>query len=815
MTRWSACALVASMLAVPSWASAQWGGFVDVSADREVARYDFEGAAGSNENYYDGDFGDFDGDGRIDRAIISRYGLLWNAGEGIFVPVSSQRDATTRPNSRPSLTGYAFGDEARIGNDAVQWVDLDGDGDLDVVQGGNGEPFVVQMNRGGRFTVTQRLSASAVQIVTTDLERDGDADLLVACWFAGGPADFTVFVNDGRGELTDETAARGLDIGARQIIGLASGDVDGDGDFDVLAVSREAGQLWIFSNDGAGSFTRREVDVAGRFRVTSGFAQTLSLGDIDGDGDLDAIMATDDYVGSSSVVGHLAFVNDGSGGFAEEAGSRFVVAGGVTGRLVGANGKLLDVDYDGDLDFLAFTDLAGPPLNFQLYLNDGDGVFTWSREGVPAFGAGRPSSVGADTDVADLNGDGTYDVWVGIGGGQVTHLENTWRDPSGLPADVPRDVRVEGAEGGAITLSWSPPPFAATARHYIVYRSVAAGRERRDRERLRVVGLTAFEDEGFSAPLGGWSASALLDDAVSWRDGRVQFRDEDIEPGVRYFYSVSHVGPENAESAPSGEVSGQVSAPSGADERAPRLQIVSPTTESWASSVRLVVTHADASGIDAASLSLTLDVDAAGAPAGTNLAERALVRQGDVTIAWVSGLPVGPVELVARVADAAGNVAESRRTFAVVVEPGAAPSLSASGSPASGAAPLDVALEASASAGGEVLRWEWDFGDGATAIGRRARHRYATEGRYTATVRAIDHTGASGTATVEIEVAPCETSCGPPDAGPPGDDAAAGVDGGVGDDDRVPARGGCSASGGARPIAWSLWVLALWAWRRR
>ena len=490
------------LLGAPAIGAAQWRGFVDASGDREVTRYDFEGGAGSNENYYDGDFGDFDGDGRIDRGVISRYGLLWNAGNGIFVPVSTQRDATRGPNTAASLTGYLFGDEVRIGNDAVQWVDLDSDGDLDVVQGGNGEPFVVQENRGGRFAVTQRLSGSAVQIVTTDLERDGDADLIVACWFPSGPDDFTVFVNDGRGNLTDETAARGLDIAGSEIIGVTSGDLDRDGDFDLLVISRAAHALWVYLNDGSGRFVRSVVPVpgTGSFRRTSGFAQGTALGDIDGDGDLDLMMATDDYVGTSDVVGHLVFVNDGGGGFTEDSAARFEVGSGIVGRLVGANGKLLDVDYDGDLDFFAFTDLAGPPLNLQLFLNDGAGRFSYTREGVPSFGTARPTSVGADVDVADLDNDGTYDLWVGIGGGQVSHLHNTYQDPGGR-ADRVRNLRVVSADTDGVRIAWEPPPFAATARHYVVYRSLSPGREMRDRTRLQTVAISAFEDEGFAAPI--------------------------------------------------------------------------------------------------------------------------------------------------------------------------------------------------------------------------------------------------------------------------------------------------------------------------
>ncbi len=824
------------LVSAPSSASAQWSGFVDVSAERDVRRYDFEGAAGSNENYYDGDFGDYDGDGRIDRALISRYGLLFNAGDGAFVPVSTQRGATSGPNSAPSLTGYLFGDEVRIGNDAVQWVDLDGDGDLDVVQGGNGEPFVVQQNRGGWFAVTQRLSGSAVQIVTTDLERDGDADLIVACWFPSGPDDFTVFVNDGRGNLTDETAARGLALAGNEIIGIASGDVDRDGDFDLLVVSRAARALWVFLNDGAGRFVRTDVPVpgVGRFRRTSGFAQGLNLGDIDDDGDLDLVMATDDYVGSSETVGHLIFINDGSGGFTEESGARFVVGAGIIGRLVGANGKLMDVDYDGDLDFFAFTDLAGPPLNFQLFLNDGGGRFTYTRDGVPAFGGARPTSVGADVDIADLDQDGTYDIWVGIGGGQVTHLQNTYLDPGGR-ADRVRDLRVVSADAAGVRIAWDPPPFAATARHYVVYRSLSAGREPRDRAVLRTVAISPFEDEGFAAPITRFTRTDELRDAdVSIEAGRIQLLDPTAEPGVRYAYSVAHVGPENARGEPSEEVVASAPAAAGPDTAPPAIDIISPTVESWGASPRIVVAYADGgSGVDEGTLSITLSEAAGAITAGTNLADRALVVGAGAAIVALGpseSLPIGAVELVVRVSDRAGNEAVARRTFAVTVAPRGSPSVDASATPSAGEAPLRVAFEGSGAApGGAILRWEWYFGDGATAVGRRVAHVYASEGTFDVTLRALDDTGAVAIARTSVAVSPCPGVCAPPDAGRPGvdgggvvamDDAGRAPGGDAGpSDDRVPARGGCSTlavePGGGATVGWLVALGVMWRRRRR
>ena len=69
MRRVTRVGVVALALLGTATSHAQWRGFEDRSAERGVERYDFGTAGGSNENYYDGDMGDYDGDGKVDTAI--------------------------------------------------------------------------------------------------------------------------------------------------------------------------------------------------------------------------------------------------------------------------------------------------------------------------------------------------------------------------------------------------------------------------------------------------------------------------------------------------------------------------------------------------------------------------------------------------------------------------------------------------------------------------------------------------------------------------------------------------------------------------
>lgn len=75
--------------------------------------------------------------------------------------------------------------------------------------------------------------------------------------------------------------------------------------------------------------------------------------------------------------------------------------------------------------------------------------------------------------------------------------------------------------------------------------------------------------------------------------------------------------------------------------------------------------------------------------------------------------------------------------------------------PTSGWPPLTVTFDGSASfdpEGEEIVRYEWDFGDGRSALGPRVSHTYAEPGTYEARLTVTDRDGASSTATLVVRV---------------------------------------------------------------
>lgn len=268
--------------------------------------------------------------------------------------------------------------------------DLDRDGDLDLVAGDYPADTVAWFANDGAGTYVRQADiatdvSGVAEVDTADLDGDGDVDVVAM----GGVGNvLTWYANDGTGSFTPQpdvfTAG-----GAGHLRALAIGDIDDDGDVDLVLANVSTDTVTWFANDGAGGFTAQPSPDA--VDVTS-----LALGDLDGDGDLDIATAS----GFDRTLAWLA--NDGSGTFIASP----VIATGDDGadRVATA-----DLDDDGDVDLIATHGNRG---TVRWYANDGGGGFAPMLVRDDLVG---PGGVG----VADLDVDGDLDLVPAAQGAQA------------------------------------------------------------------------------------------------------------------------------------------------------------------------------------------------------------------------------------------------------------------------------------------------------------------------------------------------------------------------------------------------------------
>jgi hypothetical protein len=336
---------------------------------------------------------DYDGDGDVD-LYLTNVGAdaLWrNEGDGTFT------DATA-----------AAGLDNAVWSVSAAFLDYDADGRLDLY-------------------VANYLDAPHAR-------RCFDAaGVLDYC----GPQNFDglsdrLYRNEGAGRFRDVTAASGIGGAAAPGLGVIADDFSGDGRVDIYVANDQAPNLlWI--NRGDGTFVDRAAALGGAYN-RDGAAEAgmgLALGDVDGDGRDDVFVTH--FGGETSTL----YRGGAGGGFVD--GSWASGLGPATLRFTSFGTGFVDADHDGDLDVLACNGAinrrprtwpgASPASPFRAYAepnqvfeNDGTGVFAERADGPAGFTA--PVEVSRGLALGDLDGDGDLDVLVTNVGGPARVYRN-------------------------------------------------------------------------------------------------------------------------------------------------------------------------------------------------------------------------------------------------------------------------------------------------------------------------------------------------------------------------------------------------------
>ncbi|MCH8828478.1 MAG: VCBS repeat-containing protein [Planctomycetes bacterium] len=324
--------------------------------------------------------GDIDGDGDLDIVASSVYDntIRWYENDG---------DPTT-----PSFTERIVTTTMLNGPRQIHLADVDNDGNLDVVSASAVNNTVEwwwnTAGDGSAWTgFTVHTGAMAVRAVfSADIDGDGDLDLLSASsgdntirWYESGVGTVPSFTT--RIIATDVT-------GVRTIV---AGDVDGDGDIDVITASYDDDRvLWYENIDGDGTVWARRI-----LTSSADGARSVAVADVDGDGDLDIL--------SASTYDHSIrwFENDGA------ANPLFAVHVLSSGEQGAQYVNAVDFDNDGDVDIISvaeFPDLTDVS-RIAWFENDGAADPSFTRSTIDTKND-RPVTV----DTGDLDGDGDPDV---------------------------------------------------------------------------------------------------------------------------------------------------------------------------------------------------------------------------------------------------------------------------------------------------------------------------------------------------------------------------------------------------------------------
>jgi hypothetical protein len=221
------------------------------------------------------------------------------------------------------------------------------------------------------------------KVELADINADGLVDVLFANGgdyeYAGEPAYSQVFFNQGPDQMFEEAT--------RQVFGptrmlarvIKVSDVNADGSPDILVGTTFQTQSQLYLGDGSGDFTNVTKTHLPQIKASIG---DLEFGDVDGDEDLDVVLA--DWGPESPMSNEggrtMLWLNDGTGHFSDVTGARMPEV------LVKFSWELefVDVDNDYDLDVMVSCKVCDGSFLFE---NDGKGSFTdvTTQQRLPQF----------------------------------------------------------------------------------------------------------------------------------------------------------------------------------------------------------------------------------------------------------------------------------------------------------------------------------------------------------------------------------------------------------------------------------------------
>jgi hypothetical protein len=329
----------------------------------------------------------------------------------------------------------------------VRLADVNGDGYDDLIAGAGQYPSS-KVDTYGIKVYTWKVSSSSWEANSTglpttgnfagvdigDVDDDGDMDIVAGgeSWSGSSIKGCRIYVNNGTSggkiDWDEETGPETSNYYDQCVFA----DINGDGDLDIVAGTRSAG-IRVWAGDSAFGWTAKNTNLP-----TTGEYTGVAVADMNKDGDLD-IIATD-YSSSSPAV--RLYTGNGAGTWTSRSASMPSDSAQSFGVAVG------DVDKDGDMDVV-----YGRNGGLRCYLGNsggaGGGSFTWTAASTNLATSGRHNQL----TLADLDKDGDLDIVVAVhNGGVVAYLGNggagTGQSWTKASKKLPTTGQFQGADVG-------------------------------------------------------------------------------------------------------------------------------------------------------------------------------------------------------------------------------------------------------------------------------------------------------------------------------------------------------------------------------
>jgi hypothetical protein len=326
-------------------------------------------------------------------------------------------DANPDVNTAPVFLKVGLSQEMLIDNELADVnfsvaADIDGDNDIDLVaasSSSDNDIIVWYENIGGTFSnriVIDNSLGRPTDIVATDIDKDGDTDLVAA---VADDQSIVLYINNGSGQFSD---AQQIATDEQRPYLVIAADLNGDSELDIVFNTENSTAMYWVENKGSSNFGESIL-----IDYTGEYGPQFDIEDIDSDGDNDITTLLDN---DRQLVW---YANDGAGIFERQAAP-------ITTGFDFEAFHQADLDADGDIDVIS----ARSNYRVNWHENDGTGNFSTHEIGI------SESYASTFVSAKDLDADGDLDI--------ISNFNNTiyWHENGGRGAFSSRRVLTSSSD---------------------------------------------------------------------------------------------------------------------------------------------------------------------------------------------------------------------------------------------------------------------------------------------------------------------------------------------------------------------------------